>query len=109
MRFRFLNFGDDIHDQSVRERISDAIQRIPPRLLTLAFPNRVWSPILNYATSLRVRERIDRERATELATREERRDKRREETREERREKMKEERKEKENINGSRENEERSK
>ena len=55
MRSRFLNFGVDIHDQSVRERISDAIQRIPPRLLILAFPSRVWAPILNYATSLRVR------------------------------------------------------
>ena len=40
---------------------------IQSRLLFLAFPGRVWSPILNYATSLRVRERIDRERATELA------------------------------------------
>ena len=49
------------------EQISDAIQRIPPRLLILAFPSCVWSHILNYATSLRVREAIDRERATELA------------------------------------------
>ena len=38
MRSRFLNFGDDIHDQSVRDRITDAIQRVPPRLLILAFP-----------------------------------------------------------------------
>ena len=29
MRSRFLNFGDDIHDQLVRERITSAIQRIP--------------------------------------------------------------------------------
>ena len=52
-RSRFSNFGDDIHDQLVRERITSAIQRIPPRLLILAFPSRFWSPILNYATSLR--------------------------------------------------------
>ena len=51
MRPRCLNFGDDIHDLSVRERITDAMQRIPPYC----------------ATSLRVRERIDRERAAELA------------------------------------------
>ena len=31
------------------------------------FPSRVWSAILNHGTSLRVRERIDRERATESA------------------------------------------
>ena len=37
-----------------------------PRLLVLAFPSRVWSPILNYASSPRVRQRIDRERAAEL-------------------------------------------
>ena len=43
------------------------LERIPPRLLILAFPRRVWSPILNHATSLRVRERNDGERATELA------------------------------------------
>ena len=67
MRSQFLNFGDDIHDQLVRERITSAIQRIPSRLLILAFPSRVWSPILNYAASFRERERerIDRERATE--------------------------------------------
>ena len=67
MRSRFLTFGDDIHDQLVRERVSSAIQRIPPRPLVLAFPSRVWAPFLNYATSRRVTERIDRERATELA------------------------------------------
>ena len=68
MRSRFLNFVDDIHDQSVRERISGAIQLIPPRLLILVFTSRVWSPILNYATSLlEGSERIDRERATEMA------------------------------------------
>ena len=67
MRSRFLNFADDIHDQSVRERITCVIQRIPTRLFVLAFPSRVSSPILNYATSLRARERIDSERATELA------------------------------------------
>ena len=43
------------------------VQRIAPRLLTLAFPRRVWSPILNCATSRRMREGIDRERAAELA------------------------------------------
>ena len=36
MRSRFLNVGDGIHDQVVRERIASAIQRIPPRLLILA-------------------------------------------------------------------------
>ena len=66
MKSRFLNFGDDVHDQSVRERILATVQRIQPRLLVLAFPSRVWSPILNYATSPRVRERIDGERAAEL-------------------------------------------
>ena len=40
MRSRCLNFGDDTRDLSVRERITDARQRIPP----------------NCATSLRVRE-----------------------------------------------------
>ena len=63
----FLNFGDDIHDLSFRERITATVQRIPSRLLILAFTSRVWSPILNYATSPLVRERIDRERAAELA------------------------------------------
>ena len=67
MMSRFFNIGDDIHDQLVRERITSEIHRIPPRNLILAFPSRVWSPNLNYATSLRVRERIDRERATESA------------------------------------------
>ena len=52
MRSRFLNYGDDIHDRSVRERITSAIQRFPRLLLILAFPSRVWSPILDYATSL---------------------------------------------------------
>ena len=60
MRSRFPNIGDDIHGQSVRERITDAIQRVPPRLLILTFPSRVWSPNLNYATSRGQRERIDR-------------------------------------------------
>ena len=64
---RFLNLSDDIHDQSVRERITATVQRSPPRLLILAFPSRVWSPILNYATSPRVREQIDGEREAELA------------------------------------------
>ena len=41
MRSRFLNSGDDIHDQRVRERITSSIQRLPPRLLILAFPSRV--------------------------------------------------------------------
>ena len=67
MKSGFLNFGDDIHYQSVRERITAALQRIPSRLLILVFPSRVSSPILNHATSPRVRERIDRERAAELA------------------------------------------
>ena len=66
MKSRFLNFGDDVHDQSVRERILATVQRIQPRLLGLAFPSRVWSPILNYATSPRVRKRIDRGGAAEL-------------------------------------------
>ena len=48
------------------ERILATVQRIQPRLLVLAFPSRVWSPMLNYATSPRVRGRIDRERAAEL-------------------------------------------
>ena len=56
MMSRFLNFGDDIHDQVVREQITNAIQRIPPRLLILAFPSRVWSPILNDA--LRTSDRV---------------------------------------------------
>ena len=43
------------------------VQRPQPRLLVLAYPNRVWSPILNYATSTRVRGRIAGERAAELA------------------------------------------
>ena len=33
MKSRFLNFGDDVHDQSVRERILATVQRIHPRLL----------------------------------------------------------------------------
>ena len=37
------------------------------RLLIWACPSRVWSPILNCATTLRVRERIDRDRAAQLA------------------------------------------
>ena len=54
MKSQFLNY------HLVRERITSSSQRIPPRLLILAFPCRVWSPILNYATSVRVRQRIDR-------------------------------------------------
>ena len=45
----FLNFGDDVHDvhdQSVRKRIAAMVQRISPRLLILALPSRVWSPML---------------------------------------------------------------
>ena len=34
--------------------------------VVLTFLRRVWSPILSFATSLRVRERIDRERAAEF-------------------------------------------
>ena len=67
MKSRFLNFGDDVHDQWVRVRITATVQRIQPRLLILVFPSRVWSPILNYATSPRVREWSDRERKAELA------------------------------------------
>ena len=52
MKSRFLNFGDDVHDQWVRVRITATVQKIQPRLLILVFPSRVWSPILNYATSL---------------------------------------------------------
>ena len=66
MKSRFLNFGDDVHDPSVREPLAAMVQRISPRLLILAFPRSVWSPILNYGTSPRVRERIDEERAAEL-------------------------------------------
>ena len=36
MKSRFLNFGDDVHDQSVRERILATVQRIQPRLSVLA-------------------------------------------------------------------------
>ena len=67
MKSRFLNFGDDIHDQSVRERTTATVQRSPPRLLMLAFPSRVWSHILNCTTPSGVRERIDRERAAQMA------------------------------------------
>ena len=67
MKSWFLNFGDDKHDRSVRERITATDQSIPPRLLVWAFPSRVRSPMLNCATSPRVRERIERERAAELA------------------------------------------
>ena len=56
MKSQFLNFGDDVHDQSVRERIMATVQRIHPRLLILAFLSRVWSPILNYATYPQLRE-----------------------------------------------------
>ena len=66
MKSQFLNFGDDVHDQSVRERNLATFERIQPRLLVLAVPSRVWSPTLNYATSPGARERIDRERAAEL-------------------------------------------
>ena len=41
MKSRFLNFGDDIHEQSVREPITATVQKSPPRLLVLAFPSRV--------------------------------------------------------------------
>ena len=30
MKSRFLNFGDDVHDQPVRERILATVQRTPP-------------------------------------------------------------------------------
>ena len=68
MKSQFLNFGDDVHDKSVRERIMATVQRIQPRHLFLAFPSRVWSPILNYATSPRLRERFFREQAAELTS-----------------------------------------
>ena len=57
MKSRFLNFGDEIHDRSVRVRITATVQKVPPRLSVLDFPSCVWSPILNCATSPRVRER----------------------------------------------------
>ena len=41
MKSRFLNFGDDVHDvhdQSVRERITAMVQRIARRLLILGTP-----------------------------------------------------------------------
>ena len=47
VKCQFLNFGDDVHNQSVRERITAMVQRISPRLLILALPSRVWSPMLN--------------------------------------------------------------
>ena len=56
-----------MHDYLVRERVTATVQRTPPRLWVLAFPSLVWSPILNYATSPRARERSDSERAAELA------------------------------------------
>ena len=65
MESRLLYLGDNVHDQSVRERTVATVQRIQ-LLLVLAFPSRVWSPIVNYATSPRVRERIEKERAAEL-------------------------------------------
>ena len=58
MRSRFLNFGDDIHDQSVRDRMTDAIQRVPPRLSILA---SIMPPLLE-----RERARIHRERAPDF-------------------------------------------
>ena len=67
MKSWFLNFGDDVHDQLVRERIMATVQRTQPRLLVDAFSSFVWSHILNYATSPRVREWIAREQAAELA------------------------------------------
>ena len=63
MKAPFPNVGDD---QSIRERILATVQRTQPRLLVSAFPSRVWSPFLNYVTSPRVRERIDRPRTAEL-------------------------------------------
>ena len=65
MKSWFLNFGHDVYDQAIRERITDIVQRSPSRLLVLALPSRVRSPILNCATS---NQRADwRERATEVA------------------------------------------
>ena len=61
MKSWFQNYGDDVHDLSVRERISAKVQRIPSRLLVLAFSSLVWSPMLKNATSTRVRERNDRD------------------------------------------------
>ena len=41
MKSQFLNLGDDVDDQSVRERIMATVERIQPRLLVLAFQSRV--------------------------------------------------------------------
>ena len=42
------------------------IQRVPLRLLVLAFSSRIWSPALDCATASRVRQRITVERESEL-------------------------------------------
>ena len=47
MKSQSWNFGDDLHDQSFRERVLATVQRIQSRLLVLAFLSRVWSHILN--------------------------------------------------------------
>ena len=59
MKSRFLYFGDDIHEQSVRERIVATVHRIQRRLLVLAFPSRVWSPILERVDRWRTSGRVD--------------------------------------------------
>ena len=51
MKSWLLNSGDDVHGQAIRERITVIVQRSPSPLFVLAFPSRVRSPILNYATS----------------------------------------------------------
>ena len=37
MKSRFLNFRGDFHHLAVRGRVTAAVQRVPPRLLVLAF------------------------------------------------------------------------
>ena len=39
--------GDDVHDLSVRDRITATVQKFPPRILIQTFSSGVWSPILN--------------------------------------------------------------
>ena len=61
MKSRFLNFGDDVHDQSVRERIVATVQRIQPRLLRcgISKPRIVANLQLRHFSSS---ERADRQR-----------------------------------------------
>ena len=67
MRSRFFELWR-WHSRPIGQRMNhecDSTNSTPT--FDLAFPSRVWSSILNHASILRVRERIDRERVTELA------------------------------------------